>query len=102
MLKVIFEELNKYIMRLKLLFTLFSVISVFSYAQTISIPDTNFEQALIELGLDTNGLNGNILQSEAEAITELDVSDKSISTMLGSNKTWEQPSKSVTNVKPPN
>ncbi|MEO9571859.1 MAG: T9SS type A sorting domain-containing protein [Polaribacter sp.] len=37
----------------------------------IEIPDTNFEQALIDLGFDTNGLNGNILKSEAEAITTL-------------------------------
>ncbi|UAM97877.1 BspA family leucine-rich repeat surface protein [Polaribacter litorisediminis] len=37
----------------------------------ISIPDTNFEQALIDLGYDTNGLNGNILTSDAVAVTSL-------------------------------
>jgi uncharacterized repeat protein (TIGR03803 family) len=42
--------------------------------ETITISDTNFEQALIDLGYDTNGLSGNILKSEAESITSLDVS----------------------------
>ena len=31
------------------------------------IPDPNFEQALIDLGIDKNGLTGDILRSEAEA-----------------------------------
>jgi hypothetical protein len=38
---------------------------------TINIPDANFEQALIDLGHDTNGLNGNILITDAEAVTSL-------------------------------
>jgi hypothetical protein len=40
---------------------------------TVNIQDTNFEQALIHLGHDTNGLNGNILITDAEAITTLSV-----------------------------
>ena len=28
-----------------------------TYAQTTAIPDANFEQALIDLGIDTDGLN---------------------------------------------
>lgn len=47
----------------------------YDLTQTVLIPDANFEQALIDLGYDTNGLNGNILQSEAEAITILNVSN---------------------------
>ena len=31
-----------------------------SNSTTIAIPDSNFEQALIDLGFDFNGLNGNI------------------------------------------
>ncbi|MEW4923671.1 T9SS type A sorting domain-containing protein [Algibacter sp. 2305UL17-15] len=50
---------------------------------TIPIPDTNFEQALIDLGYDTNGLNGNILRLEAEAVTQLDVNNKNISSIEG-------------------
>ncbi|UAM97876.1 hypothetical protein K8354_16545 [Polaribacter litorisediminis] len=37
----------------------------------INIPDTNFEQALIDLGYNTYGLNGNILITDAEAVTSL-------------------------------
>ncbi|MFL0354521.1 immunoglobulin domain-containing protein [Xanthomarina sp. GH4-25] len=42
-----------------------------SNTTTIAIPDTNFEQALIDLGFDTNGLNGNILEANALAVIEL-------------------------------
>ena len=47
----------------------------FSFGQTTLIPDTNFEQALIDLGFDTNGLNGNILETNALAVTELYIDD---------------------------
>tara|TARA_R110002153_G_scaffold38188_4_gene111126 strand:- start:2104 stop:5355 length:3252 start_codon:yes stop_codon:yes gene_type:complete len=40
-----------------------------------SISDTNFEQALIDLGFDTNGLNGNILNSDADKIITLNIYD---------------------------
>ncbi|MCX7549415.1 immunoglobulin domain-containing protein [Xanthomarina sp. F2636L] len=52
-------------------------------AQTVSIPDTNFEQALIDLGIDTNGLNGNILETDALAVTSLNVNDSNISSLEG-------------------
>lgn len=42
---------------------------------TIEIPDANFEQALIDLGFDTNGLNGNILLSDADKIETLRISN---------------------------
>ncbi|MHB0755877.1 BspA family leucine-rich repeat surface protein [Polaribacter sp. M15] len=51
--------------------------------QIIAIPDANFEQALIDLGVDTNGLNGNILQSEAEVVESLNVSNKNIADLTG-------------------
>lgn len=47
------------------------------YSQTINIPDSNFEQDLIDLGYDTNGLTGNILISDALTITVLHV-DKTL------------------------
>lgn len=50
---------------------------------TINIPDTNFEQALINLGYDTNGLNGNILKVDAEAVTNLNVISKDIHSLEG-------------------
>lgn len=64
-----------------LLFFLLSVMTI--NAQTTSIPDINFEQALIDLGYDTNGLNGNILNSDAELVTSLYVNDKAIGSMQG-------------------
>ncbi|WP_139957642.1 T9SS type A sorting domain-containing protein [Flavicella sediminum] len=53
------------------------------FDETIAIPNANFEQALIDLGYDTNGLNGNILKSEAEAIVNLNISRKEISDLTG-------------------
>lgn len=52
-------------------------------SQTTAIPDSNFEQALIDLGVDTNGANGNILNSDAEAATVLDLNDKNIANLTG-------------------
>ena len=42
-----------------------------SFGQTTSIPDANFEAQLVALGYDTNGPNGNILNSDALAVTSL-------------------------------
>lgn len=47
----------------------------FTEPSTISIPDANFEQALIDLGYDTNGLDGGMSQSDAEAIVSLNISN---------------------------
>ncbi len=52
-------------------------------SNTVTIPDTNFEQALIDLGYDTNGLNGNILKVDAEAVTNLNVISKDIHSLQG-------------------
>ncbi|MUP46596.1 hypothetical protein E0K83_12700 [Gramella sp. BOM4] len=51
--------------------------------EVVIIPDPNFEQALIDLGFDTNGISGNILLSDAEAITSLDVPGRSIADATG-------------------
>ena len=71
-------------MKTKLLFlTTFIIMLQTTIAQTIAIPDPNFEQALIDLGIDTNGLNGNILQSQAVAVNGLNVNGKNISSLQG-------------------
>ena len=44
-----------------------------SYSQTTAIPDANFEQDLVTQGIDTNGLNGNILDLDAQAVTNLTI-----------------------------
>lgn len=52
----------------------------------IIIPDSNFEQALINLGWDTNGdgqVNGNMLLSDALSVTELNLESYSISNLEG-------------------
>ena len=48
----------------------------------VNIPDEAFLNALIDLGIDTNG-DGAISPSEAEEIPHIDVSDRGISDMTG-------------------
>ena len=52
-------------------------------AQTTPIPDANFEQKLITLGIDTNGANGNILNADALAVTTLNLSNSTITNLTG-------------------
>lgn len=52
-------------------------------AQTTAIPDANFEQQLITLGIDSNGANGNILNSDAQAVTNLNISVNTITNFTG-------------------
>ncbi|HCE55768.1 MAG TPA: hypothetical protein DER05_12530 [Lutibacter sp.] len=51
--------------------------------ELVAIPDANFEQALIDLGIDTNGLTGDILKCDAAAVNSLDIHDRSISDLTG-------------------
>lgn len=49
--------------------------SLSSLAQTTAIPDENFEQALIDLNIDSDGIiNGQVLTADIETIVELDLS----------------------------
>ena len=48
----------------------------------VNIPDNNFLNALIDMGIDTDE-DGKISQSEVEIVTTLNVSDKSISDLTG-------------------
>jgi len=52
-------------------------------AQTTAIPDSNFEQALINLGYDTVPINGSVLTSNISGVTYLDVFNKNISDLTG-------------------
>lgn len=54
----------------------------FSNAQIIDIPDANFKNALIEVGVDTNN-DGEIQIVEAEDTTELIVMNENISSLIG-------------------
>ncbi len=62
---------------MKLIYTfVFLVFSICTsgIAQTTVVSDANFEQELIALGIDTNGANGNILNTDAQAVTSLNLS----------------------------
>lgn len=63
-----------------LLVTLFSHLAI---AQTTAIPDTNFEQALIDLGLDSSPIDGQVPTSNISTITYLFVNNKNISDLTG-------------------
>jgi ketopantoate hydroxymethyltransferase len=53
-------------------------------AQTTSIPDSAFEQALIDLNIDSDGVvNGIVLTSDISSVTSLDVKNKNIQDLTG-------------------
>lgn len=52
-------------------------------AQFTSIPDANFEQALINLGLDTGTPDGIVLTANIDTVENLDVSFSNISNLTG-------------------
>ena len=53
-------------------------------AQITSIPDENFEQALIDLGIDSDGIiNAQVLTSDISGIVNLNVSDNFIADLSG-------------------
>jgi len=49
----------------------------------VTIPDQNFEQKLIDLGIDTDGLNGKITSTNISNITVLDLANSNISNLSG-------------------
>ncbi|PHS63954.1 MAG: hypothetical protein COB12_08830 [Flavobacterium sp.] len=73
------------IMKTRLLFMLlFTTVSTFTFAQTTLIPDSNFEQALIDLGIDSDGvINGEVLTADVEDVLSLEVQENSISDLTG-------------------
>lgn len=50
--------------------------------ETIIIPDIGLEECLIDLGIDSNGLNGNILVSDAQYVVNLNVNDPTTNKLL--------------------
>jgi len=53
------------------------------YGQYTLVPDSNFEQALIDLGIDDDGLNGQFLTANALGIGTLNVDNNNISDLSG-------------------
>lgn len=66
------------------IFFCFSLFSFTFYGQITNIPDPNFEQALIDLGIDSDGiLNGQVLTSDIETVNNLNISNKGINDLTG-------------------
>lgn len=59
-------------------------INTASFAQITLIPDTNFEQALIDLGIDSDGtINGQVLTSDIENVLSLNLDHKGVQDLTG-------------------
>lgn len=70
--------------RKAIVLTLLLVFSVAAFAQSTSIPDSNFEQALVDLGIDSDGIvNGQVLTSNIENVISLNLRYKNISDLTG-------------------
>ena len=59
------------------------LINFIGLAQNTSVPDTNFEQALIDLGYDNSPIDGFVPTVNINTITFLDVSNKNINSLTG-------------------
>lgn len=58
-------------------------VSVVDVPQYTQIPDINFENKLISLGIDKDGLNGTISNADIENVIFLDLADSNISNLEG-------------------
>ena len=67
----------------KLLILLFLGFTLVGFSQITQIPDTNFEQALIDLGYDTAPINGSIPTANISNVPHLNVFDSDISDLTG-------------------
>ncbi|MBW6484490.1 MAG: T9SS type A sorting domain-containing protein [Vicingaceae bacterium] len=67
----------------KLLFLIPLIYANSFFAQNTAIPDANFEQALINLGLDTAPIDGFVATANIDTVIFLDVWSKSISDLTG-------------------
>jgi Leucine-rich repeat (LRR) protein len=71
-------------MKIKLLLGALLLTFLQAVSQTTAIPDTNFEQALIDLGIDSDGtVNGQILTNDASGKTILNLENKGITNLTG-------------------
>ena len=61
-----------------------SLMSFLAAGQLTSIPDPNFEQALVDLGIDTDGqVNGTVATNDISSVKTLDVSSRDIQNLSG-------------------
>lgn len=59
------------------------LIGFLGYAQFTPIPDSNFEKALIDLGIDSGVIDGKVLTAQISQITSLEIPGKNISDLTG-------------------
>lgn len=67
---------------MKKIYFFFLFLSIASQAQVVTIPDVNFKNKLIQLGIDTNN-DENIQTIEASVVQTLNVSNSNISSLVG-------------------
>jgi gliding motility-associated-like protein len=67
----------------KLLFLVLLLSNFFGYSQYTLIPDVNFEQALIDLGIDSGAIDGKVLTMNISNQIGLQVSGKKINDLTG-------------------
>lgn len=67
-----------------LIYILLLSLGTASFSQITQIPDPNFEQALIDLGIDSDGIvNGQVLTSDIEMVPTLDLDHRGIQDLMG-------------------
>jgi hypothetical protein len=74
---------SRYQIRVLFITVLSTMFSNFASAQYTAIPDPNFEQALIDLTIDSGSIDGQVLTASISGLTTLDVSSKGISDLTG-------------------
>lgn len=81
----IFTNLFKTILEMKKnLVIILLLLGTLVHGQITIIPDSNFEQALIDLGIDSDGvINGQVLTSDVEGVVNLAIWDKYIVDLTG-------------------
>jgi hypothetical protein len=67
----------------KLILILFLGFTLVSFSQNTAITDPNFEQALIDLGIDTGTINGSVLTANISGVESLNVINKNIANLTG-------------------
>ena len=67
----------------KLLYLVLLLSNYFGYAQYTLIPDSNFEKALINLGIDIGAIDGKVLTTNVIGITSLDIAAQDITNLTG-------------------
>ena len=68
---------------MKKILLLFTLLPIFNFGQTTAIPDSVFEQELIDLGYDTGAPNGSVLTVNIIGVTNLNLTYNNITDLTG-------------------